>query len=134
MSKRMRRLMPPRSGSNAGSNVQRGIVVSADKHLAVGCRVAVYWRLDKVYYKVGGDVAAAGVAAARVSTAKTAGVSPAAEAAAAASQYMCMPCSSSVDCIVATSCTLPPQCKLVYTILHHTVAQPCHCEPLQQPS
>lgn len=23
-----------------------------DKHLAVGCRVAVYWRLDKVYYRV----------------------------------------------------------------------------------
>lgn len=26
----------------------------ADKHLAVGCRVAVYWRLDKVFYRVSG--------------------------------------------------------------------------------
>ncbi|WIA36524.1 hypothetical protein OEZ86_007818 [Tetradesmus obliquus] len=56
-SKRMRRLAPPRSGAAAAAaaaaagNAARGLVMSADKHLAVGCRVAVYWRLDRVYYK-----------------------------------------------------------------------------------
>jgi hypothetical protein len=51
LSKRMRRLMPPRSSTGNAGNANRG-VVSADKHLAVGCRVAVFWRLDKVFYKV----------------------------------------------------------------------------------
>jgi hypothetical protein len=50
----MRRLMPPRSTTGNAGNANRGVVVSADKHLAVGSRVAVFWRLDKVFYKVRG--------------------------------------------------------------------------------
>lgn len=30
-----------------------GLAAIADKHLAVGCRVSVYWRLDKLFYRVG---------------------------------------------------------------------------------
>jgi hypothetical protein len=59
LSKRMRRFMPHRSGGGAVGNVNKGVLVNADKHLAVGCRVAVYWRLDKVFYKVRGDLVAA---------------------------------------------------------------------------
>lgn len=50
-SKRFKRGILNRPGSTGASGRPAAI---ADKHLAVGCRVAVYWRLDKVFYRVSG--------------------------------------------------------------------------------
>lgn len=51
--KRMRRGSQPRSLPAAAGAASKGSASAiADKHLAVGCRVGVYWRLDKVFYRV----------------------------------------------------------------------------------
>eukprot|EP00775_Hariotina_reticulata_P003944 gene3944-4198_t len=43
-------LLKQRRHSDPGGG-RGGLAAIADKHLAVGCRVSVYWRLDKLFYR-----------------------------------------------------------------------------------